>query len=90
MNRFFKDVGKSVQILGIACWIIGLIGTVVGSILICDSDDILGIVTLIAGIALMLSALPIYAFGQITRDVREIKEKMNGNLAVTFDDLPEL
>lgn len=90
MNKFFNNVGKSVKILGIICWIIGVIGVIVGVILCLYSDELWGIITIIAGASLIISALPIYAFGQITCDVREIKENMSGAMAVSFDDLPEL
>ena len=91
MDRLFKDVGRSVQIFGLACMVLGLAGVVTGIIMLCvGGDELIAAISLGAGVVLMISSLPIYAFGQITRDVREIKESLSGNVAFSFDDLPEL
>ena len=80
MDRFFKNVGRSVQILAIVYMILGFAGVVTGIIMLCvGGDELIAAIALGAGIVLMISSLPLYAFGQITSDVRAIKENMNGN-----------
>jgi hypothetical protein len=90
MNKLFKNIGRSVQILAIICAVIGLGGIIAGIILCFTTDELIGAIVIVAGAVLIITSLPIYAFGQITCDVREIKENMLGATAVTFDDLPEL
>ena len=93
MKKLFSNVGRKLQKLAGLCAICGIIALVVGVICMLTgwSDMVaLGIALLIIGISSIIGALPLYAFGQITDDVHEIRNSFKANLTSSINDLPEL
>ena len=95
MKTLYKNIGDKVCKIAKFCGLIGVIGVVVGVILICINlvtwdDFIAGIASTISGLMLIISSWPLYAFGQITNDIREIKNNTATGNGTVSNDLPEL
>ena len=69
-------VAKFCGYFGAICFLIGLGCTIFGFL---DEEDliIVGIPAMFYGLLSIISSWPLYAFGQITSDIREIKENIN-------------
>ena len=94
MKKLYSNVGKKIQalakfggVIGVVCIIIGIITLFSGS---GQPGEMAGIVMIVGGVVLVLSSLPMYAFGQITDDVHEIRNCTNGTANKIVNDLPEL
>lgn len=96
MNKLYKNIGNKVCKVAKLCGLIGVIGIIVGVILILveiiDGGNYALIGTLVgaSGFALIISSWPLYAFGQITNDIREIKNNTAAGNSTVSNDLPEL
>lgn len=94
----YHNIGDKVCTLAKFCGLIGIIVAIAGVLCFCvafeTSEDVLFIVSpiLIAvGIVCVIGSWPLYAFGQITNDVHEMRMNTSVNVsAMQFTDLPEL
>lgn len=99
----FDNVGRKIMTLAKVIGILGIVAMCVSAILFLVGlfDDelllILGAIGVGSGLVLLVSSWPIYAFGQITEDVRdlrqdvyEIKERSDAGETVVSDELPEI
>jgi len=78
----FDNVGRKIMTLAKIIGIIGVIAAVVFAIFLViglvSSDDefwIIGLIGMGSGLVLFVSTWPLYAFGQITEDVRAIRNR---------------
>ncbi len=78
----YSNIGHKLRTVAKVIGMIGLFIMLTGAILILISnseyfDVILGCRCLIIGLLLYISTFPMYAFGQLVDDVRQIKDSMN-------------
>lgn len=97
----FKDVGETLKVLA---KIIAVLGIIVASIAIValigeilylfDIDNpIILVIPITIGLSFIFASIPIYAFGQITNDVKDIKNKLIDDSQEKnndYSDLPSL
>ena len=78
----YSNIGKKVCGIAKFCGVIGMIGIIAGVICfivgIMEDDTLMiaGISVIVSGFACYIGSWPLYAFGQITTDVHEMKEKL--------------
>ena len=89
MRKLYSNVGKKVQTLAKFGGIVGVISVVLGIILL-FVETVAGVALGVLGLILVLGSLPMYAFGQITEDVHEMKNCVAGTSGKIVNDLPEL
>ena len=89
MRKLYSNVGKKVQALAKFGGIVGIVSIVLGIILL-FVETVAGVALGVLGLILVLGSLPMYAFGQITEDVHEMRNCANGTTNKIVNDLPEL
>lgn len=92
----FNNIGNKVCGVAKFCGFLGLIAMIIGGLMlifaIMDGEDFLlftSPIVMASGLVCIISSWPLYAFGQITNDVREIKNKMN-SAKISANELPNL
>lgn len=88
-NEISEKVMGWAQILGYLTLLGGVIGGLIFLLNDNKHDDYIGIILLASGIVSFVYMLTIYAIGQITEDIREIR-KVLVKKDVSTEDLPEL
>ena len=90
MRKFYSNVGNKIKILAQFGAILGIIVVIAGIVVSIGESPEAGIALAVSGLFLILGSLPMYAFGQITEDVREIRNSTNGSSCKIDNDLPQL
>ena len=86
----FGNVGKTLCNLALFNVLLGFIGAFIGIICVVNGEEMVGIILLVAGVIVFLSSIPMFAFGQITTDVHEMKKNTCNKTNLAFNDLPKL
>lgn len=97
MDKIFKDAGKDIMILAKVCACINSIFTLIMFLVyISDGRVEIALFILFVGIFFVISAWPLYGFGQMVQEVHEIKLGLtsqvntSGSGFTADDELPEL
>ena len=84
MYELYSNIGNKVcalakfcGICGVICAVLGLIAALYGFMDSYEEFFIFGIFAAITGTLSLVSSWPLYAFGQITNDIHEMKNKIN-------------
>ena len=95
MNKLYSNIGKKLRVLAMVCGGIGIFCIAVGVIveLLTFFDSFNGVLLASCGgggLVVLLSSWPLYAFGQLVDDVRQIAENGGVQKAAAAEQLPEL
>ena len=92
MEKMYSNIGKKLQMIAKICGVFGIICAVVGVAVACMDYDylVIGISLIASGIASIAGSWPLYAFGQLTNDVHEIRNDIRNKETISYKDLPNL
>ena len=100
LDNLYTNVGDKLCTVAKVCGFIGVVAAAIGLgatfLGIVVDDDLLytGIPALVSGLLSLISSWPLYAFGQITNDIQEMKKNVSGKPtakpASTLPELPDL
>ena len=86
----YSNIGKKLQAIAKICGVIGIICAILGVLVFWFDSESTGIIVIVSGIMSLIGSLPLYAFGQMTDDVHEIRNNISNKPQVSYNDLPEL
>lgn len=86
----FVNVGKTLCNLALFSVLLGFISIIIGIICIANYEEFIGGILIGVGVVLLAGSIPMFAFGQITNDVHEIKKNICDKTNLSFNDLPKL
>ena len=95
MKKLYSNIGNKVCAVAKVVGAIGCVALVVGLIVLIflGSEEeflIFGAISAVSGLVSVITSWPLYAFGQITNDIRAIKTNVSSQTKTDTSELPEI
>ena len=95
IKKLYSNIGDKVCAVAKVVGGIGCLAFIVGLIMLILSVAeeyilIFALIVLVAGLIFVIASWPLFAFGQITNDVRAIKTNLSSQTKTDTSELPEI